>query len=101
MDLEDFTIAVLCLVEELLAELLADPDWPRVRTRGPAPTLADSEVLTMELVGEFLGYDQDIAIYRYFRTSPSTATSVVITPRGFRPWGGSIARPASVRRPAC
>ena len=67
MDLEDFTIAVLCLVEELLAELLADPDWPRVRTRGPAPTLADSEVLTMELVGEFLGYDQDIAIYRYFR----------------------------------
>ena len=67
MDLEDFTLAVLCVVEALLAELLADPDWPRVRRRGPAPTLADSEVLTMELVGEFLGFDQDIAISRDFR----------------------------------
>ena len=67
MDLEDCTIAVLCLVEEVLADLLADPDWPRVRTRGPAPTVADSEVLTMALVGEVLGCAQDIAIDRYFR----------------------------------
>lgn len=67
MDLEDFTITVYCLLDELLAEVLADPDAPRVRTRGPAPILADSEVLTMEVVGEFLGYDQDTAIYRYFR----------------------------------
>ena len=67
MDLESFTIAVLCLVDELLAELQADPDWRRVRTRGPAPVLADSEVLTMAVVGEFLGYDQDVAMYRYFR----------------------------------
>jgi hypothetical protein len=67
VDLESFTIAVLCLIEELLAEVAADPDWRRVRTRGPAPTLSDGEVLTMEVVGEFLGLDQDIAIYRYFR----------------------------------
>ncbi len=67
MDLEDFTIAVLCLVEELLAESQTDPGWRRVRRRGPAPTLADSEVLTMEVVGEFLGHDCDLAIYRYFR----------------------------------
>lgn len=67
MDLEDFTIAVYCLIDEVLGEMQADPDWERVRTRGPAPTLADSEVLTMEVVGEFLGYDQDIAIVRYFR----------------------------------
>ena len=56
MDLESFTIAVLCLLEDLLAELRADPAWRRVRQRGPAPTLADSEVLTMEVVGEFLGW---------------------------------------------
>ena len=67
MDLESFTIAVLCLIEELLVELHTDPDWPRVRQRGPAPTLADSEVLTMEVVGEFLGYDRDAAIFQYFR----------------------------------
>jgi hypothetical protein len=67
VDLEEFTIAVYCLIDELLGELAGDPDWRRVRTRGPAPTLADAEVLTMEAVGEFLGYDQDVAIYQYFR----------------------------------
>jgi hypothetical protein len=67
VDLEDFTIAVYCLIDELLHELQTDPDWRRVRRRGPAPVLADSEVLTMEAVGEFLGMDQDVAIYQYFR----------------------------------
>ena len=67
MDLESLTIAVYCLIDELLDELRADPDWARVRQRGPAPTLDDAEVLTMEVVGEFLGYDQDVAIYHYFR----------------------------------
>lgn len=67
MDLETFMIAVYCLIDELLAELHADPDWRRVRTRGPAPILADAEVLTLEVVGEFLGYDQDVAIYDSFR----------------------------------
>jgi hypothetical protein len=57
----------LCLIDEVLREMQGEPDWEQVRTRGPAPTLADSEVLTMEVVGEFLGYDQDTAIVRYFR----------------------------------
>ena len=30
-----------------------------IRTRGPQPTLSDSEVITMELAGEFLGIDTD------------------------------------------
>jgi hypothetical protein len=67
VDLESFTIAVLCLVEELLDEARADPGWRRIRKRGPAPTLADGEVLTMVVVGEFLGHDRDAAIYRDFR----------------------------------
>jgi hypothetical protein len=67
VDLEDFTIAVYCLVDELLAELRDHPGWQRVRSRGPAPTLADTEVVTMEVVGEFLGLDRDVAIYTYFR----------------------------------
>jgi hypothetical protein len=67
VDLEEFMIAVYCLVDELLAAVRDHPDWARVRSRGPAPTLADAEVVTMEVVGEFLGLDQDVAIYTYFR----------------------------------
>jgi hypothetical protein len=33
----------------------------------PQPTLADSEVLTIECVGEFLGIDTDSGLYQYFR----------------------------------
>jgi hypothetical protein len=67
VDLERCTIAVLCLVEELLRERHADPDRRRIRQRGPAPTLADGAVLTMEAVGEVLGRDRDAVIYHYFR----------------------------------
>jgi hypothetical protein len=41
VDLEAFTIAAHCRVDELLGELQADPDWRRGRTRAPASTLAD------------------------------------------------------------
>jgi hypothetical protein len=67
VDLESFTIAVLCWVEDGLAAVQREPGWRRLRQRGPAPTLADSEVLTMEVVGEFLGLDRDTAIIGYFR----------------------------------
>lgn len=67
MDLEEFSIAVYCLVDDALKEVQADPGWRRVRRRGPAPALADAEVLTMEVVGEYLGHDRDAAIYDYFR----------------------------------
>lgn len=67
MDLEEFSIAVYCLIDEGLAEVRWEPGWERLRQRGPAPILADSEVLTMEVVGEFLGLDQDVAIIAYFR----------------------------------
>jgi hypothetical protein len=67
VDLESFSIAVYCLIDELLRELRELPGWERVRQRGPAPILADSEVLAMETIGEFLGLDQDVAIVQYFR----------------------------------
>jgi hypothetical protein len=38
----------------------------RLRSRGFAPKLSDSEVITMELVGEFLGIDTDQGIWAYF-----------------------------------
>jgi len=67
VDLESFTIAVYCRIDAALAARQRDPGWQRLRRRGPAPALADSEVLTMEVVGEFLGLDQDTAIVAYFR----------------------------------
>lgn len=39
----------------------------KVRQRGPLPNLQDSEVITMEIVGEFLGKDCDKAIWEYFK----------------------------------
>ena len=67
VDLESFTIAMYCRIDTILAELQTNPDWCRIRQRGPAPSLADSEVLTMEVVGEFLGLDRDTALFAYFR----------------------------------
>lgn len=39
----------------------------RLRERGPAPPLADREVLTMGVVGEYLVLVQDKALFRSFR----------------------------------
>lgn len=60
MDVTTFMITVYCYIDDWLKE-------KRVRQRGPQPTLSDSEVLTMEVVGEFLGMDDESALYRYFR----------------------------------
>ena len=38
----------------------------RLRQRGPMPMLAESEVLTIEVVGEFLRMDQDTALFAHF-----------------------------------
>ncbi len=84
MDLEEFIVTVFVLLDDLLQEGATEPGWRRIRRRGPAPRLHDSEVLTMVVVGEFLGYDTDVAIYDYFRrqgssytTDPGDTTSVV------------------------
>ncbi len=60
MDLSTFIVAVFCLIDDRL-------QGRSIRQRGPAPQLSDSEVLTIEIVGEFLGIDTDKALYRYFR----------------------------------
>jgi hypothetical protein len=60
MELRTFIVTVFCLIDDWLA-------GQRLRQRGPRPTLADSEVLTIECVGEFLGIDTDVGLYQYFR----------------------------------
>jgi len=60
MDIITFLISVYCLVDDSLK-------GQTLRRRGPQPTLSDAEVLTIEIVGEFLGIDTDAGLFRYFR----------------------------------
>ncbi len=60
MDLSTFIIAIFCLVDDRLKDR-------RIRQRGPSSKLSDSEVLTIEIVGEFLGLDTDKGIHLFFR----------------------------------
>jgi hypothetical protein len=64
MDLDTFIVAVFCLIDQALREVLAST---RLRQRGPQPTLHDSEVLTIEVVGAYLGLEQDKELFVYFR----------------------------------
>ncbi|MEO1395038.1 MAG: IS982 family transposase, partial [Cyanobacteria bacterium J06634_5] len=64
LDIEEFIIAVYVQIDARLTTLL---DLYPARARGFEPSLSDAEVITLEVVGEFLGYHTDIGIWRYFR----------------------------------
>ena len=63
MTVTDYLLHVFYLIDTQIQAL----NLPRLRRRGPQPRLADSEVITMELAGEFFGIDTDRGIYRFFR----------------------------------
>ena len=63
-DIDEFIIAVFLVVDSYLTPLL---QLHPPRRKGAAPALSDSEVLTLEIVGEFLGHHDDAKIWRYFR----------------------------------
>src|SRR3982750_269968 len=64
MALETLLLPVFCLVDDFVRDLCHDR---RPRQRGPTPVLADGEVLTVEIVGEFLGLDTDRGLHAHFR----------------------------------
>lgn len=64
MSLEEFIITTYCWVDDVLTDLLKRR---RLRQRGIKPSLSDAEVITMELIGEFQGFDADTAIWKYFK----------------------------------
>ena len=64
MNLDDFSITCFCVIDEMLPE---ETQGKRPRQRGPMPKLADSEVITMELMGAYLGLSQDQEVFDYFR----------------------------------
>jgi hypothetical protein len=51
---EDLCLWVYCLVDEVWTQIA-----PRCRRPGPAPICSDAEVVTMALVGECCGWDQE------------------------------------------
>jgi hypothetical protein len=52
MNLDDFIITCFVLIDEMVPTVTKGK---RLRERGPLPKLADSEVMTMEIVGTYLG----------------------------------------------
>jgi hypothetical protein len=62
VDLSTFIIAVFCEVDDWFME-----QQEKLRERGPKPMLSDSEVLTIEIVGELLGIDAQKTLYTYFK----------------------------------
>lgn len=65
MPLEEFIIWVYCWVDENTNEILGGG---KIRKRGFEPALSDIEVITMEIVGEFIETDTDKGIWKYFKT---------------------------------
>lgn len=66
MPLDDYIIAVFCLIDELYANFI---QTHKVRKAGFPPSLRDSEIITMVLVGEFLGLADNSKIWLYFKTN--------------------------------
>jgi hypothetical protein len=54
MDLDMLIITWFCWIDEGIKDIVGER---RLRQRGTDPVLADSEVLAMEVVGEYLGLD--------------------------------------------
>lgn len=61
MPIEDYIIHIYCTVDDFLKTN------PALRTRGPSPQLTDAEVITIEIVGEFLGLGSDKRIFSHFK----------------------------------
>ncbi|MEZ5447811.1 MAG: IS982 family transposase [Thiolinea sp.] len=61
MPLDDFIIGVYSLVDDWL-KTFPHP----LRRCGFPPVFSDAEVITVEIVSEYLGYDQDKAAWAYF-----------------------------------
>ena len=64
---QEFLLVIFCLIDDQLKAL----GLGRLRRRGFAPKLSDSEVITIEIAGEFWGLDADRELFRHFRAYPT------------------------------
>jgi hypothetical protein len=65
MDLDNLIIGFFCKIDDAEKTVFKDE---KVRQRGPGPVMHDSEVMTIEVIGEILGIDKDKEIFEYFKT---------------------------------
>lgn len=63
MSLENLIITIYCRIEEMYQEAVQNS---KLRLRGSVPSLSDVEVLTMLVLGEYLGLGSDKKIWSYF-----------------------------------
>jgi hypothetical protein len=63
MNRDELILACFCLIDDVLPAVL---EGQRLRQHGFAPKLRESEVITMEIVGSYLGYNQEKALFEYF-----------------------------------
>lgn len=63
MSIYEFIISIYLIIEELYALIVTKP----LRTRGFPPALSDVEIITIQIVGEFLGLDSDKSIWMHFK----------------------------------
>ena len=89
MDLDDLIITAFCVTYDISHELLGDR---RLIQKRPMPALADSEVVTMEVVGEYLPL---------VRTKPTSITSTDTTRICSRRSEQYTAQHSSDRRQTC
>lgn len=64
MDLEDYIVHIFCEVDDFMRVFFPARS---LRERGPLPELTDSEVLTIEIVGEKMGFETDKKIFKFFK----------------------------------
>ena len=63
MSIHEFIISIYLIIEEIYLLIVTKP----LRTRGFPPALSDIEIITMQIVGEFLSLDSDKNIWMYFK----------------------------------
>src|SRR5581483_5053973 len=64
MNLDDCILTGFYWIDDQVALLT---NHQRLRKLGPTPKLAESEVLSREVVGSYLGISQDDALFPFFR----------------------------------
>src|SRR5262249_11822156 len=72
---DDLLLLVFCLVDDALRDSgIDDP-----RRSGPKPTLCDAEIITLEIVGELLGFHDDTRLFWFFRRYHSQAFPALLS----------------------